>query len=416
MPGNYDVGYIINGGTAAVTQSSLTCGTISLGGAAGGSVQMTGGSLSTTVLDDGNSGVASFVQTAGKNTVYYLTVGATGTYQLNGGSLQINGGLSNQGVFAGGGVAALSGSNCLVDLSAGTLQGTGAISVNLGSNTLLVVPAGFNPNTAFASYSCLGITHTAGTTPHSIGHPGLRGLGAVNDFVSCQGTIAASTAGAGGPLSLNGGLALSGTGTVRLGNGSLTANGGSSTISGGLFTGLNQYVGMAGSGTFAQSGGTSAVYQSLYLGYGAGDAGAYALSGSGQLSAASQYVGYSGSGSFTQLGGTNSVSGSISLGCSAGANGIYTLGGGSLSAGARSTPASLCRRLHPVSRLRRHRIPLFRLLARRQRQRQPGGGRKAFRPRRVRGLRPGREGHIPAKRRVEFREFRLGRRRRVFPA
>ena len=47
VPTGTDAAYIVNGGTATVTQLNATCGTLSLGGSTGsGSVQMTGGSLS----------------------------------------------------------------------------------------------------------------------------------------------------------------------------------------------------------------------------------------------------------------------------------------------------------------------------------------------------------------------------------
>ena len=54
--------------------------------------------------------------------------------------------------------------NSIVDLSAGTLQNTGSMSLSIGPNSLLLVPAGFNPAAAFGSYSNLGLTHTVGTT------------------------------------------------------------------------------------------------------------------------------------------------------------------------------------------------------------------------------------------------------------
>ena len=128
-------------------------------------------------------------------------------------------------------------------------------------------------------------------------------------------------------------------GALSLGNGE-----GSGTVQmtgGGLSAGT-QYVGVSGTGTFSQSGGTNASYANLYLGYNAGSSGTYSLSSSGLLVgysavAAYVYVGYSGTGTFTQSGGTSTVGGYpntliLSLGYNTGSNGTYSLSGGQLSA------------------------------------------------------------------------------------
>ena len=121
---------------------------------------------------------------------------------------------------------------------------------------------------------------------------------------------------------------LSGTGTINLGSGNLTTNDLLSGISGGSLSVANQYVGSGGTGTFTQSGGNNSIGNTLYLGYNAGDSGAYNLSGSGQLSASGEYVGYSGTGTFTQTGGTNSLGyGGLYLGANAGSSGAYNLSG-----------------------------------------------------------------------------------------
>jgi len=125
--------------------------------------------------------------------------------------------------------------------------------------------------------------------------------------------------------------------------------GGSATlqvVSGGLTTGGSECVGFSGTGSVTQSGGMNSLsmyyvgqylyYGSLYIGANAGSGGSYALSGSGLLSAAdSEIVGLSGTGSFTQSGGTNSFStnsfyGSLVLGGTAGSCGSYNLSGSGL--------------------------------------------------------------------------------------
>ena len=91
----------------------------------------------------------------------------------------------------------------------------------MGTNSLLIVPAGFNPSTGFASLQHLGLTHTLGTTLTVPAGQGFGGSGSINDPVNCQGTITATS---GGAINLSGGLTLSGTGTVNLGSGNLTTN------------------------------------------------------------------------------------------------------------------------------------------------------------------------------------------------
>ena len=76
-----------------------------LGYDAGGSgtYNLSGGSLSASSVYIGYPGSGSFTQTGGANTVSQLAIGSGGSYVLGGGTLQVNGGFANQGVFAGGG-------------------------------------------------------------------------------------------------------------------------------------------------------------------------------------------------------------------------------------------------------------------------------------------------------------------------
>ncbi|MGA2442978.1 MAG: hypothetical protein ABSH08_18655, partial [Tepidisphaeraceae bacterium] len=96
-----------------------------------------------------------------------------------------------------------------------------------------------------------------------------------------------------------------------------------------------------GWGVLIQSAGSNTLTNSLYLGYGAADAGFYTLSGTGSLTTTyngflkpgNEYLGWSGTGSFNQTGGSNTVGGALWLGFSTGSSGTYNLSGtGSLSA------------------------------------------------------------------------------------
>ena len=124
------------------------------------------------------------------------------------------------------------------------------------------MPQGFDTSKDFASYSCLGITYTLGSTLTVPAGKSLSGSMAINDPVNCQGTIAAAS---GGFINLNNGLVLSGTGNVRLGSGTLTVNDLLSGISGGTLAASGFHVGSGGTGQFGQSGGSVAV-SSLTLG------------------------------------------------------------------------------------------------------------------------------------------------------
>ena len=265
----------------------------------------------------------------GTNTTDYLGINSKGKYQLNGGTLNVTGGFSNQGVFdAGGGTLSLSSTNCLVNFSNGILQNVGGVSLNIGANSLLIASTGFNPS-IFGSYTCSGLVHTAGTTLSLSPAESFGGIGSVNDPVDCRGAIAAAP---GGFINLNNGLVLSGNASVALGNGSLTVNDTTSTIIGGAVSMSRQYVGNAGTGMLTQSAGTNSVSDFLYLGYNSVDCGEYRLSDSGTLSASHyESVGYLGAGIFRQSGGIHTVMGLL-VGDLSPSNGSYYLSDGVLSA------------------------------------------------------------------------------------
>jgi hypothetical protein len=191
-----------------------------------------------------------FQQTGGSNTVTNFSLGTGGQYQFSGGTLQVNGTFVNQGVFDGQDSPGVLNANCLVDLSVGTWKNLGATSVNMGANSLLIVPAGFNPSTSFGSYNSQGVTYTLGTTLVVPAGKGFTASYSFNDPVNCQGTIAVPS---GGSTNLNNGLVLSGNGTVNLGNGSLMVNDSASGISGGTLSATNEYAGNGGTGTFTHS-------------------------------------------------------------------------------------------------------------------------------------------------------------------
>ncbi|MGA2069147.1 MAG: autotransporter-associated beta strand repeat-containing protein, partial [Thermoguttaceae bacterium] len=356
------VGY---GGTGVFTQSGGTNTSgefgggqigIVLGCSSGGSgtYHLSGSGYLSVVQDEfvgynaGSTGL--FQQSGGVNTTGGLIIGSGGRYVLSGGTLQLSGNPSafvNVGTFDGGNSpATLSAANCTIDLTTGTWQNMGRTSVVMGANSLLLAPAGFNPSTAFASYSSSGITHIAGTPLTVPVGATVYGSFSLNDPVNCQGSISAFfDAGVvqKPAIYLNNGLVLSGSGSVSLGNGSLTVNDTSSgmTGSGSSLAAPNEYVGYGGTGVFTHSAGynnlipqsSSLTPGSIYLGYNQGDSGTYRLSGSGAISTSdpgigygNEYVGYLGTGNFTQSGGTNQT-GTLTLGTTPGSSGTYSLSG-----------------------------------------------------------------------------------------
>ena len=335
--------YLGYSGTGTFTQSggSNTTSSLYLGynaGSSGAYNLSASGSLtaSNEYVGYNSAATALFQQSGGVNKTSNLFVGSGGTLQFTGGTIQLGGGLLNQGVVDGGGgpgVLIASGT-AIVDFSQGILENTGSMSLSVGPNSLLVVPAGFNTSTGFGSLTCgsLSLIHTAGTTLTVPAGIAFGGQGSISDPVNCQGAISAV-----GAINLNNGLVLAGTGNVNLGSGNLTVNDTASGITGGQLSVATHYVGYSGTGVFTQSGGIYSAgvnYGSgIFLGYNAGDNGTYSLSGSGQLYAGSMYIGYSGRGNFQQAGGSNSTSSYLELGVAAGSNGNCTLSGGQVYSG-----------------------------------------------------------------------------------
>jgi autotransporter-associated beta strand protein len=231
----------------------------------------------------GYSGSGSFTQSGGTNTVSSTfelgySSSSSGTYNLNGGLLVLS--------------------------SRGAVKGSGIAAFNFGGGTL-------GASTAWSSALNMNLT-------------GVFGADTIN---TAGGNISLS-----GNLSGTGGLTKIGTGMLTLSgtntySGNTTVSGGSLMMSAGQLFSPIQYVGYAGIGSFAQSGGSNLVSDALYLGY--TSSGTYTLSG-GSLSAANEYLGFSGTGNFTQSGGTNAATGTLELGCNAGDRGIYNLNGGLL--------------------------------------------------------------------------------------
>jgi autotransporter-associated beta strand protein len=318
------------GGNLYLGYNPTSGGTYGLGG---------NGSLSAAneYVAYGGGSSALFQQTGGTNTTGILSIGSGGKYIFTGGSLGIGNAFTCLGTFdAQNGAGSLSfPGSAIADFSQGSILNTASTSLALGPNSLLILSASTNPATAFANYTNAGLVHYLGTVLTLSPGQGFGGSGTISDPVNCQGTITAI----GGPISLTGGLTISGTGSVNLNATALGTSGGTLTtqdtlsgMTGGILASGVHIIASTGTALFTQSGGTNAITNGLYLGYNAGANGSYSLTG-GLLTASTQTIGYSGSGTFTQTSGMNSVAGSVYLGYNTAASGSYSLSGGAISAG-----------------------------------------------------------------------------------
>ena len=215
---------IASGGTGNFVQTGGTCAVSALGFcdntvyACSGSYSLSGNSVFkadyVTIPDSFSTSGASalFKQSGGVNSTSYLAIGPGGRYQFTAGTLAINGGLQNWGVFdgAGGQGTLIVSASSVVDLSLGSTVNTGSMSLSIGADSLLIIPPGFNPATAFASYSNSGIVHTAGTPLVIAAGQSFAGAGTILDPVVCQGSISTSPS-CDSPLVLQGGLTMSGS-------------------------------------------------------------------------------------------------------------------------------------------------------------------------------------------------------------
>jgi fibronectin-binding autotransporter adhesin len=292
-----------------------------------GSYTLSGsGQLSAPYQYVGYEGTGSFIQLGGANVAGSLVIGTHGSYLRAGGTLELSG-FRSQGVFDGGGGTGvvIAGTAAIVDLTSGTIVNCNSASVSLGANSIAIVAPGFQPADYFHTFSNSGITHTLGTPLAIAAGEQFGGCGSISDPLKCQGTLMAAS---GGLINLSGGVTLSGSAAVGMGGGILTTDGTASTMSGGsLWGSVQQYVGVSGSGSFTQSGGSNACDGELYLGYNSGAAGSYCLSGTGQLYSGFEYVGGSGIGTFLQTGGVNTLGADLYVGSDLGGRGYYNLGG-----------------------------------------------------------------------------------------
>jgi hypothetical protein len=272
-------------------------------------------------------GEGATLSVAGNET---LGLDGFGSFTQTGGNHAVGGELQLGRFFDGSGTFNLSG-----DLAASTLSVVGDVTVGYDSTGSLFVPGGIF-NQSGASFAIATASHAASLyIGRSAGASGVYnlsggvltvyngnayvGYAGIGNFTQTGGTAVISAI---GPTGTNaGGLFIGYTngsiGTASLTNGTLSINYGSA------------FVGYFGTGRLFQSGGSNTV-NSLVLGFGSNSTGAVEISG-GTLSATNGiFIGVQGSGTYHQTGGTV-TSRSLSIGSLTSASNItgsFTMGAG----------------------------------------------------------------------------------------
>jgi hypothetical protein len=246
----------------------------------------------------GDSGIGSFVQTAGTNSLAggTLTLGksptGSGTYQLSGTAL----------LAAGGDVV-------VGDAGTGVVQQTGGTAIIAG--TLTLGSAGGSQGTWTLSDGKLTVT-----TGVVVGDTGTGAFTQSGGIVTVDGDLSIS-AKAGS------------SGTYTLSDGALQ-------VAGNVNIGLVPGVAPSLSNAMVQTGGTNQIAGTLNVGAGGG--GRYDLSG-GALVAKNENIGAPGAGVgiFNQSGGVNTATGTLTIGNGDSMSGTYNLANGIINAGTPKT-------------------------------------------------------------------------------
>lgn len=288
------------------------------------------GTLTVSYELIGLSGTGAFIQNGGTHYAadqYIGRNGGSGSYNLIAGHLDSmisrHIGDSGTGVFTQNGGTNYTGAQYIS-------RNGGSGSYNLSGGQLNV---GYEQIGGF--FSDVGSNGTfiqSGGTHRVDGQLILFGAGnSYNLNAGDLATVSWDYIGGGGAFTQNGGMHYSAY-HFQIDNGTYALNSGSMSAA-------YESIGVWDVGVFTQSGGTHTVGGTLALGgyafsdvgVGAGS-GAYILSG-GTLSANSEDIGIGGTGTFNQSGGTHTVTGTMTLAANPGSSGTYNFTGGTLTAG-----------------------------------------------------------------------------------
>jgi hypothetical protein len=302
------------------------------------------GSLSVSDAEYiGYDGTGTFIETNGTNTingtgglVLGVDSGSTGTYTLSGGLLSVSG---NYEVVGNSGVGSFSQSGGTNTINGGSGLNVGSSSGVIATYTLsggsLSINGGYEivaNHGSIGTFNQSGGTNSAlslyvGPSVGSMGTFDLSGTGSLSvnaaEYVGDAGTGIFNQSGGSNAMGSDLNIAddVGSVGSYTLSAGTLSINGG------------NEYVGETGVGSLNQFGGSNVVNDgnAFSVGTNAGSTGTYALSGSGSLSVSGdEMVGGHGNGTFNQTGGVNTITGgaTLYLAYSSGSTGTYVLSGG----------------------------------------------------------------------------------------
>jgi autotransporter-associated beta strand protein len=243
LPTSAGLAYIANGGTANVTLSGATCGTLALGDSGGsGNLQMSGGSLAASQVEYiGYTDTGILSQSGGTNNVsgtLYLGYAASGagTYNLN------------SGLLLTAAVTSGSGSSTF-NFSGGTLRATGSNTALLSGLTAAYIQSGG------AIIDTNGFSDTIGQALLHDPSLGATNDGGLTKFGGGVLTLAASSNYTGATLVKSGTLVVSDP--LALQNSTLDTTGGNCKVAGALTS--VTLAGLKGSGglNLASSSGTA---------------------------------------------------------------------------------------------------------------------------------------------------------------
>jgi hypothetical protein len=258
----------------------------------------------------GGLGTERIIQRGGQFSADVLAITDNAVYEYQGGEFDVLAGLDVEGTinFTSHPATLDFGADHVVDLS-GTIQNAAQTSWNIGPNSLTILRAGFNPATAFASYTNTGHVMITGNRFVLPAGQSIRGGGDLDEFLEVHGLVEATAGNALDPH----GLFIANGGIVNLGAGQALLDRSGSGIDGGELRARRMVLRTP----FAHTAGNVVLEQDLEL------RNTYTLS-AGRLSAQSSNH----YGTFQQSGGQVSYSSNLYISA-----GSYTLADGTLTTG-----------------------------------------------------------------------------------
>jgi hypothetical protein len=218
--------------------------------AASSRYELVDGELDVQSMQLGGPGTERFIQRAGTVTADVLSITDNAVYEYHGGELVVRAGLDLEGGtldFSAQPLVLDLGPNHIVDLT-GKLLNAGQTSWSIGPDSLTILPAGFNPSTAFASYTNAGHVMTTGTRFILPAGQTIRGGGEIDEFLEVHGLVEAAD---GHALDLRG-VAIGATGIVNLRSGQALIDRSGSGVDGGQLGARRMRL----STSFTQNGGS----------------------------------------------------------------------------------------------------------------------------------------------------------------